>query len=48
MFNIQAWVFRCYILSTFKLMQLFGKVIMHNDVTGCVIFKSNKIEYLEK
>ena len=29
-------------------MQLFWKAIMQYDVTGCVIFKSNKIEYLEK
>ena len=32
----------------FKSMQLFWKVIMHNDVTGCVTFISNKIEYLKK
>ena len=29
-------------------MKLFWKVIMYNDVTGCVIFVSNKIEYLKK
>ena len=29
-------------------MKLFLKVIMHNDVTGCVILISNKIEYLDK
>ena len=40
MFNIQTWAF--------KSMKFFLKVIMHYDVTGCVIFISNKIEYLEK
>ena len=34
------------ILTT--LTKLFRKVIMRNDVTGCVIFISNKIEFLEK
>ena len=29
-------------------MKLFRKVIMCNDVGGCVIFISNKTEYLEK
>ena len=29
-------------------MKLFWKVIMHSDVTDCVIFISSKIEYLEK
>ena len=29
-------------------MKLFWKIIVHNDVTGCVIFISNKIEYLKK
>ena len=28
-------------------MKLFWKVIVHNDVTGYVIFISNKIEYLK-
>ena len=47
MFNIQALVFPRNILSNFQ-MKLFWKVIMRIDVTGCVIFISNKIEYLEK
>ena len=29
-------------------MKLFWKVIMHYHVTGCVIFISNKTEYLKK
>ena len=29
-------------------MKLFWKAIMYNDVTGFLVFKSNKIEYLKK
>ena len=29
-------------------MKLFWNVIVHSDVTGCVIFISSKIEYLKK
>ena len=33
--NVQACVFKCYILSTFQIDEAFWKVIMYNDVTGC-------------
>ena len=29
-------------------MMIFEKVIMHHDVTSCVICISNEVEYLEK
>ena len=48
MFSMQAWVFKCYILSTFQINDAFVKVIMHTDVTGCAIFISDKTEYLKK
>ena len=48
MFNIQVWVFQRNILSTFQFNDVFQTVIMLNNVTGCVISKSNKIEYFEK
>ena len=48
MFNIKAQVFKCFLLSAFQINEGFGKGIMYNDVTGCVVFKLNKIEYLEK
>ena len=36
------------ILVTFQINKAFRKVIMQNNVTGCVIIISNKIEYLDK
>lgn len=38
MLNIQTWVFMRNILTAFQMNEAFGKVIMQDDVSGCVIF----------
>ena len=48
MINIPARVFICIILITFQINESFRKVIVQNDVSGCVIFISNRIRCLDK